>query len=202
MDEKFAFIKQNENYSFNELTPKLNINALDLSKNSPCEHNVIQAKYDAISVLYAKEIENIAKLFSKTNNINFFSKENFSEIFENFKKNFENLNIDINFYQIKNLDEIISKTSNLNGCPVLIDILNDKNDTQFISNFFDCQNISAINFTNCNISLCSKMSINVDFKKNILNSLNAQEKLKVFLDCVYLSLQTKRALDLKFKIKM
>lgn len=198
MNEKFAFSEQNKN----QLNQKLNINVMDLSNFSPCKAHNIQATYDAISVLYSKEIESITHFLEQTNSFKIFSKENFSNISENFKEIFGKLNININFYQIKNLDEIITKVSTFNCTIALIEVLNDKNDTNFFSKFFDSQNIPAINFTNCNTSLYNKMSIDVDWGKNILKSLNTQEKLKIFLDCISLSLQTKRILDLNFKIKM
>lgn len=198
MDQKFASSKQNKKQIINKSNQKLNINAINFKKVSPSTHSNIQVNYDTLSVLYANEIDNIAKILSKSNSIYFFSKEKFSEIFENFKETFKNLGININFYHIKNIDEIITKTSNLNCSIALVNVLNDKNEIQFISKFLDLQKICIINFTNCNTVLNNKMSIDVDFKKNILNSLSLQEKLKIFLDCVYLSLQTKRTLDFRF----
>ena len=203
MCQKFAFIYQNKNHSLNKTNQKLNINATKLKKVSPHYFIKPQAKYDTISVIYAKEIDAVAEFFSKNNNINFFAKENFSKLFEDFKEKFKKFNLNLNFYQVKNLNEIITNISNFNCGAAFFDILNDKNDILLLSEFLDSQNIQAINFSNCNTILSSKMSINVDFKKNILNSLTFEEKLKIFLDCVYLNLQTKKTLNfnLNFKLK-
>lgn len=199
MNQKFASVNQNENHSFKKLNQK--INAINFKKVSPKLFLSSQEKYDAISFIYAKEIESTSKFLSSTNPLYFFSKEKFSKYFEDFKEKFEKINININFYKTNSLDEIIIKTSNLNCNIALIDILNDENDVHFMSEFLDLQNIFAINFSNCNTVLSNKMSINVDFKKNILKSLSTQEKLKIFLDCVYLGLQAKRTMNLKSKIQ-
>ena len=163
MNEKSAYVDQNNCCSaFNQ---KSNINVLDSSKISPYTSNNTQAKYDIISVLYVNEINHIVKYLNLNNHILLFSKEKFSKIVEDFKEIFKNLNIDLNFYQVKNLNDVITKTPNPKCCIALIDILNNKNDAKFISSFLDLQNISAINFTNRNITLSNKLSIDVDFKK-------------------------------------
>lgn len=199
MPQKFASIDQTKKYSCNKSNKKININSINTKKVSPDNFLNLQSKYDTMSVVYANEIENVANLFCKNNSFYFFAKENFSEIFEDFKEKFKKFNLSINFSQVKNLDEIITNISNFNCGLVFFDILNDKNDVTFMSKFLESQNIPAINFSNCSTVLSSKMSINVDFKKNILKSFSSQEKLKIFFDCVYFNLQTKRALNLKLK---
>lgn len=201
MNQKFASSNQNKDYSFKKLNGKINVIAKKFKKVSPEFLISPQEKYDIISVIYTKEIENTLKILSSTNNLYFFSKEKFSKYFEDFKEKFKKINININFYKTNSLDEIITKTYNLNCNIALIDILNDENDVHFMSEFLDLQNIFAINFSNCNTVLSNKMSINVDFKKNILKSLSTQEKFKIFLDCVYLGLQAKRTINLKSKIQ-
>lgn len=197
MDQKFASFTQNKKLSSNKLNQQLN-----LKKVSPDSFNNSQAKYDTISVIYAKEIDCIAKFLSSINTVYFFSKEKFSKNLEDLKEKFKKFNININFYQVKNLDEIVNNISNFNCGVIFFDVLNDNDDMYFLSNFLDSKNIQAINFSNCNTVLSSKLSIDVDLKKNILKSLSSQEKLKVILDCVYLSLQAKRAIDLKFIAKL
>lgn len=200
MDEKFALTTRNQNCAINKLKQNLSLNTMDSSNISPNKSSNIQATYDIISVLYAKEIENITKILTLRNKFKFFVKENFSKFFEDFREKFKKVNLNIVLYQVKNIDEVILNIPEDNNGVVLLDVLNDKNDANLFSEFLNSKNIVYINFSNCNTVLINKMSVNVDLKKYVSKDLTSQEKLEIILDCVYLNLQAKKILDLNFKI--
>jgi len=202
MDEKFVSTTRNQNCAINNLKQNLSLNTITSSNISPNKSSNIQATYDIISVLYAKEIENITKILSLRNNFKFFVKENFSKLFEDFREKFKKINLNIVLYQVKNIDEVILNIpeDNDNNGVVLLDVLNDKNDANLFSEFLNSKNIVYINFSNCNMVFINKMSVNVDLKKYVSKDLTSQKKLEIILDCVYLNLQAKKILDLNFKI--
>lgn len=161
------------------------------------EPKKLQSKYDAISLLYAIEIDASAKLLNKAKNIQIFCREKFSKIFENFRKKTETLSIKVSIYESKTLDEIVAYVLDFPSTIILMDVLKDESDLEFFSNFLEFQRIPAINISDCNILLTNKACINVAMQKDLLKSLIDIEKFQIFLDCVYLSLKTRQLIDFK-----
>ena len=196
MDGKFTSFGAEKICSMDNFSKESNMDA-DLLQKPLKKTKKLQSKYDAISLLYAIEIDASAKLLNKAKNIQIFCREKFSKIFENFRKKTETLSIKVSIYESKTLDEIVAYVLNFPSTIILIDVLKDESDLEFFSNFLEFQRIPAINISDCNILLTNKACINVAMKKDLLKSLIDIEKFQIFLDCVYLSLKTRQVIDFK-----
>lgn len=187
--EKAMFFCQ-PNFFDKKINLKENLSFQNLSKNI---YHTKQVKYEALALLFAKEIEQISDFILQNKNLVFFCEENFFQQACQFKERFKKLGVNVH---VCNLQKSTTKPSfKTQECllPVFLDIKNIFEKTNGLDLFSkDCV---AVNITNYKENLSGNMSVNVDLEANILKNFSRDERIFIFLDCVYFNVQAKVMLD-------
>lgn len=183
--EKAMFLCK-PNFFDKKINLKKNLSSQNLSDN---RYHTEQVKYEALALLFAKEIEQISDFILENKNLIFFCENNFFQQACQFKEKFQKLIVNVDVCNLQKSAANPSFKTQECFLPIFLDIKNTFEKIKSLS--LSSKDCVAINVTDYKKNLFGNVSVNVDLEINILKNFSINERVVSFLDCVYFSVQTK-----------